>query len=82
MVMTYWATIDVDNGNDSEYEKTTTYQGCRAFEEYNHGGPSGTITVLAADRFLMEVSGSRVAIETLKKAAGEVDLKRLAAAAR
>ena len=82
MVMTYWVMTDVNNGNDTEYEKTTTYKGYKAFEEYNNSGPSGTFTVLVANRFLVEVSGSRVTMETLKKAAGEVDLKKLAAAAK
>ena len=82
MVMTGWMMGQINNQSDTEYEKTTTFQGCKALEEYNNEGPSGTFTVVVANRFVVEVSGSRVTMETLKKAMGQVDLKKLAEAVK
>lgn len=78
MVMTGWVMTEVNKESDTEYEKTTTFQGYKALEEYKNAGPSGTFTVVVANRFVVELSGSRVTMETLKEAMGQVDLKRLA----
>ncbi|MBM4028116.1 MAG: hypothetical protein FJ280_22385 [Planctomycetes bacterium] len=80
MGMTSWAVAQYSRETDSGYEKTTTYSGYKAFEEYNKQDKQGTLRVLVADRFIVEVDGHGVTMETLKQALGKVDLKKLAAA--
>ena len=78
MGMTGWAVAKIDSETDTGYEKTLTYQGYKAMEQYNRQDREGTLRVFAADRFVVEVSGTGVTMETIKQAMGQVDLKKLA----
>jgi hypothetical protein len=74
-----WASVDVDRETADGYEKTTTYQGFKAFERYNTADRDGEIQVWISDRFLVNVSGNSVSADEIKAALGKVDLKKLAA---
>ncbi len=80
--MTGWAATQFDSQTDTGYEKTVMYQGHKAYEEYDREEKSGTLRVFAGDRFVVEVSGLDVTMETIKQAMGQVDLKKLLEAAK
>ncbi len=76
-----WATAQVDKQTDTGYEKTVTYQGYKGIEEYDNQTKDGEFRVIVANRFVVEVTGKDVTMETIKQAMGQVDLKKLAKAA-
>jgi len=73
-----WAMAQYSRETDEGYEKTTTYDGHKAMEEYNKQDRYGAVRVFIAERFIVEVEGNGVTMETLKQALGKVDLKKLA----
>jgi hypothetical protein len=78
MLATYaWATVPIDRETDSGYEKTTTFSGYRAFENYDKAGQNGRLQILVGGRFMVEVAGSGVNMAAIKAAAGKVDLAGL-----
>jgi hypothetical protein len=82
MGLTGWAVAQFDRQTDTGYEKTTTCQGYKAFEEYDRQDQSGGLRAFVAERFVVEVTGDGVTMETIKKAMGQVDLKKIAQAAK
>ena len=80
MGMTGWTMGQYNRETDRGYEKTTTYDGFKAMEEYDNENKSGALRVFVADRFVVEVNGGQVTMETIKQAMGKVELKKLAAA--
>jgi hypothetical protein len=72
-----WARVEVDRESDSGYEKTTNIGGYRAHEKYNNSSKSGEVSVLVGDRFVVEVDGNNVDMNTIKTALSKVDLGKL-----
>jgi len=79
MGMTGWAMAQYNRETDTGYEKTTTYNGHKAMEEYDNEAKDGTLRVFVADRFVVEVQGNAVTMDAIKQAMGKIDLKKLAA---
>ena len=78
MGMTNWAMMQIDRQTDTGYEKTTTYKGYKAIEEYDRQSRHGEFRVFVADRFIVEITGDNVTMETIKKIMTQIDLKKLA----
>ena len=74
-----WALAEIDKETETGYEKTSTYQGYKSHEEYNRNSKDGEVTVLVADRFVVEVRGNNLPMEAIMAAVGTVDLNKLAA---
>ena len=74
-----WASVDVDNESDDEYEKTTKIDGNKALEKYNKKDKYGSIQIIVDGRISVEVTGSNVKMEQIKGALEAVDLKKLTA---
>src|SRR5207244_3625129 len=72
-----WAMVDLDKETDTGYEKTTTYNGQKAHEQYNREGHHGEISVLVANRFIVEVKGNSVTMDNIKSALGKIDIGKL-----
>lgn len=72
-----WAMADIDRESSSGYEKTTEYEGHKAHEKYNRDSRRGEMQVLVADRFVVEVEGRDVEMETVKNALAQVNLDAL-----
>lgn len=81
MGMTGWTLAQYSRETDTGYEKTATYSGFKGMEEYNKEDKNGTIRVFVADRFIVELDGYNVTMDTLKQALNQVDLKKVAGAA-
>ena len=72
-----WLMAEIDRESDKEYEKTTTYNGHKAFEKYNYDRKRGEISVMVAGRFLVNVEGDDVSMDDIKEALEEIDLDDL-----
>jgi hypothetical protein len=72
-----WAMADIDRETDNSYEKTTTYSGHKAHEQYEKSRQHGEIEVLVGNRFVVELKGNQISMDQLKAALGKVDLGKL-----
>ena len=72
-----WTMAEFDRETESGYERTTTYNDYKAFEEYNNDTKRGEIQLMVAERFLVQVDGYNVPMEDLKDALDKIDLKKL-----
>jgi len=79
MGMSAWMTGNYSRETDTGYEKTTTINGCRGMEKYDTQNKEGSLEIMVADRFIVEIEGYGVTMETLKQAVDKIDLKKLAA---
>lgn len=73
-----WANNEIDKESPTAYEKTTTFQGNKAYEKYNKRDRSGEMGVLIGKRFVVEVKGDGVSMEDLKGMLSKLDLAKLA----
>lgn len=79
MGLASWAMMQYSRETDTGYEKTTTINGCKGMEKYDTQNKEGSIQILVADRFIVEVQGYNTTMEAIKKAVDQIDLKKLAA---
>lgn len=70
-----WVGVEGESQTDNGYEKTYREDGRIIHEQWD--GSSGEYTIVLADRFTVEVSGSADGIEDLKEALDGVDLSAL-----
>jgi hypothetical protein len=78
-MMGAWAVTDLDRETDHTYERTTTYSGHRAYEEYDTRAKRGSFQVLVSKRFMVEVHANGVEMGRIKEAMSSVDIGRLEA---
>lgn len=71
----YAMTLDMDKETDTGYERNSTFEGFKAHEKME--GDSGEMTVMVADRFMVEVRGYNIKADLLKTAMGAIPLKKL-----
>ena len=72
-----WTMADIDKETDTGYERTTKIDGFKAYEKYETDQQWGEISVIVGDRFIVEISGSNVEMDVIKKAVEKIDLKKL-----
>lgn len=72
-----WAMGEMDRESDQGFERTVTYRGHRGYERYDNSGRDGELQVLVADRFLVEVDGSNVAMDQIRGVADDIDFGAL-----
>ena len=78
MGMAAWSMASIDKETENGYEKTTEYQGHKAFEKYNTQSKNGEISVIVANRYIVQVEGRDVSIDKIKSVLGDIDLGKLA----
>lgn len=78
MGMAAWSMTSMDKETETGYEKTTEYEGHKAFEKYNSKSKDGDISVLIANRFIVNVSGNNVSMDKIKATLSDIDLDKLA----
>ena len=74
-----WTLADVDRESGSTYERTISFGGERGYRSYDAERRSGEFSLLVADRFHVEVTGTGVSDDDLEAALRGVDLAALAA---
>ena len=80
--MTGWTINQFDRKTDTGYEKTTTFKDHKSLEKYDNQDQHGELHVFAGDRFVVEITGDNVTMETIKQAMGQIDLKKLVETAK
>jgi len=77
-----WAGVEVDKETEDGYERTSTVGGRKLFEKYNGKSKRGEIKALVSNRFMVEIDGNDVPMETIKEAlTSKLDLAKLEALA-
>ena len=79
MGLTSWTMMQYSRETDTGYEKTTTINGCKGMEKYDTQNKEGSLQILVADRFIVDVQGYNTTMEAIKKVVDQIDLKKLAA---
>ena len=74
-----WTITDIDRESGSEYQRTVTFGGERGFRSYDSEAQSGEFSIVVADRFHVEVTGTQVSDDELEAALRGIDLSGLAA---
>lgn len=77
MGMAAWSMSSIDKETEHGYEKTTEYEGHKAFEKYDSQSKHGEIAVLIVNRYLVEVEGNNVSIDKIKSVLKDIDLDKL-----
>jgi hypothetical protein len=77
MSLASWTTIEVDRETDTGYERTTTIDGYKAFEEYDSERKKGKVSILAGGRYIVNVEGQNVEEGAMRAALDELDLKTI-----
>lgn len=70
-----WATNAIDLKTSTGYEKTIRHQGRRGYEKSDN--ENCELSVLVADRFVVEVNGYQIEVADLKVALALIDLGKL-----
>ncbi|AXE19660.1 transposase [Runella rosea] len=78
MGMAAWSMASIDKETETGYEKTTEYKGHKAFEKYNTQSKNGEISVIVANRYIVQVEGRDVAMDKIKSVLDDIDLDKLA----
>jgi hypothetical protein len=78
MGLAAWSMASIDKETEHGYEKTTEIDGHKAFEKYNTDSKNGEISVLVANRFVVQVEGRGVSMDKIKAALNDIDLDKLA----
>ena len=72
-----WMATEVDSESDDGYERTTEYQGRKGLEKYRKIDKSGSVKLMAGNRFMVEISGDNIEPSQLRTAAETIDLGAL-----
>jgi len=77
-----WAMVDFDRTTGTGYERTIRFEGYKGHEELNSsGGRVRTeLSLLVGDRIVVQLKGTGVEMDDLKKAASDLGLRNLARA--
>lgn len=75
--MLTWMSAEINNKSDDGYEKTTEYKGFKAFEKYSYEDKDGKLSVIVAERFLVDADGAGAEMKEIKKGVGDINLKKL-----
>jgi hypothetical protein len=74
-----WTMAEIDRETDDGYEKTAMIGGYKGFEKFNKTSKDGSAQIIVGKRFLVQVDGANCEMTVIKKALGELPLKKLEA---
>ncbi len=72
---------EIDSETDEGYERTKDFQGHKGLEKFDTTAGSGSVHLVVAGRFLVEVSGRGITPAQLEGMVNAIDLAKLAALA-
>lgn len=74
-----WLAVEVDKENDQGHERTLTYEGYPAYEKFARSGSTSraTMQTLVGRRFVVEIEGQGVEMETIRSAMALINLNEL-----
>lgn len=74
-----WMNSEMERETDEGYERTTNIDGFSAMEKYDTSNKSGDLQIMVDGRFMVELSGSGVEMQSVKDLAAAINLKKLQA---
>jgi hypothetical protein len=74
-----WESVSLSRESDEGYTRTVQISGFKAREQYEYGPRSGTVTLMAGSRVLVEVTGTQVEPSALTKAVEAMDVEAISA---
>ncbi len=77
MALAAWTMAEIDKQTENGYEKTTKYDGHKAFEKYDSQHKNGELSVLVAERYIVNIHGTKVTMDQMKEVLKEFDLNKL-----
>ena len=77
-----WAVAEIDRETDTGYEKTVKIGGHTGQEEYDWENKSGSVKIMVAGRFMVDVQGHGIEMARIKGAVELIPLDKLAALAK
>jgi len=78
MGMAGWAMASIDRSTATGFERTTTFEGYKAFESQDvQGGTTDSAFHILAGNYLVQLIGNNVPLETLKSVAGDLGIREL-----
>ncbi|MGQ0704417.1 MAG: hypothetical protein ACT4PM_14985, partial [Gemmatimonadales bacterium] len=72
-----WATAEIDRETESGYERTVSTKGYKGYEKYDRSRKSGEVSLIVANRFVVEIDGYDVSMDQMKAALDRIDLGKL-----
>ena len=81
LALTAWTLKEFNRENINGYERSIRYKNFKAMEKYDNNNHDGVFRVYVADRFIVEVEGNMVDMNTIKEAVDKIDVRKLAALA-
>lgn len=82
MAFASWANISINKETETGYEKTGKYRSLPCHEEYDRDSKSGSLKVLVAKRFIVDMSGNDCTMDQIKAAVDALDTSKLEALVR
>ncbi len=77
MALASWSNMEFDREGDDGYERTTTIEGYKAFEQYNRKDRSGSVALLVENRFIVAIEGSQIEEGDLQRAIKGINMHKL-----
>lgn len=75
----FWTQLEIDQEGDDGFQRSLKIQNYPAMQQYTNDGKSGTLQIMVADRFHVNVTTHGLSAEEFKKIGDELKLKELAA---
>lgn len=74
-----WTMVDVDRESSDGFERTSTFEGHKSFEKYSERDSSAELSLVIANRFLVNIEGRNVSMDDVYRAARDINLGGLEA---
>ncbi len=75
--MRFLAGWNIEKEDDNGYEKTVSFMGGKAFEQYSKNSNQYTLNFVTADRFWVSLEGENTGLDNLKSFAENLNLGKL-----
>ncbi|HEB62347.1 MAG TPA: hypothetical protein ENI82_04260 [Bacteroidetes bacterium] len=75
--MAAWTATEIDRETDDGYEKTTTFEGYKAYEKWNEKRQKAELAFLVNDRYIISVNARNVPMKKLKRDIGRMKFRKL-----
>lgn len=73
----FWQNLEIDQESSNGYERTTTFEGHKAFEKYNSSRKKGEMAIIVKDRFVVTCNFRNMDIDDVKRAIKRMDIEDL-----
>lgn len=67
-----WSQLEVDKESDDGYERTTTFNGHKAYEKYDGNRKRGELKLLFKERVVVQVTGRGIEMDDLKESTTKI----------